>query len=1016
MDKLFDSKVFKVAIYTVVIISLLFVSVNNAFAGDAEAKKYTYDSISKNNVGVMNCIEVTQGTPGDVSQIKSDATSVGIDTLYGLNPRGFDYFGEVFNPLSSADGISSEANDKIKDYPHMRSTGRAIEGNFYRVWYNQPNHLQDNINWDSSETNDLHVENMTRVENAIVYPILRALSGVAFNLIALINSLFNALVKFEIWLSNIDLSLFSTTIVGDLGNELNKLFIMDGTNPSPLLALSVAMFVIGFAVMTVRFLTSGGTSIRAVFQEFGYLILGMLVAAAAMTGAIDNMTTSLSKFSSNLVGAISSDAGSNFKLYKYEMKDQIQAANMTEFAISNKPYVDLLIKNQFGCSVEELELNGENWGMSDDELANIINNITTDGGVDLFVVNVGSTWDTSDTGHTNKGVGGSASYGNLGYYWYAASTDTNIKNPFSADGDTIKLNKDAYDDSSETKMLFITDFLAAVDAQNEGSNKAQSIMRNFEGSYYDFIGMFMLLLVSVMLFLALLVGVLMAAFGKLVFNVFIVFIAILPILIITPIKNVRAYSKQFVFTWLISGLKMVVGLVFVMAVLMISGILCQQGYIGYLLDIIFLFVVFRFGPKLFVAINNAVNSTELGREQLGFTRDIDRAFNNAATSAQSRRGVFATMNRAKDRRAELLQDMKTSSGIENKHGMLAADAAVDDLLNNFGNNGEATGSGVNGGITISDDNYEEISNLKQQAADKIDALNEKDDATLAEEFGINNQLYLDVARNVEVNKLKLRAIESDNALRRDKELNWRLSTKGKMLSSIPGISSVLAARSAIFVDKKIGNIDIDFKKKNVKAALEWAEIHKHNVANNQIGVYEDSNGERRTANISQIMAVKKEAEVKKITDGLKTSVLKLNREGSDTPQRTVNTSIGGKAHPNSSTDNSTGNSAAKSDKSKQHNSQKPLANNTKPKTQESNNGDEHGNTHAKNFSINNKNKPEPEQHKDVNDSLGKGIRSNLKAQETSNPMKTDGGGQDNTSKRVYKRDSRSSDFGNVNNQ
>ena len=45
MDKLFDSKVFKVAIYTVVIISLLFVSVNNAFAGDAEAKKYTYDSI-----------------------------------------------------------------------------------------------------------------------------------------------------------------------------------------------------------------------------------------------------------------------------------------------------------------------------------------------------------------------------------------------------------------------------------------------------------------------------------------------------------------------------------------------------------------------------------------------------------------------------------------------------------------------------------------------------------------------------------------------------------------------------------------------------------------------------------------------------------------------------------------------------------------------------------------------------------------------------------------------------------
>lgn len=580
---------------------------------------------------------VQLGTPGDISGFSDSAVQIGFDTLYGLSSRSWSYNGET------------PGEDYSKDYKDYIKGTQWIDGK-ERVWYNDPTQIDAGLAWSSDGTKDLHAKNI--LSTSLSKDFAGIVSSGPFNVLAAINQVLAYPTDLFIYIANIDVTgLLNILHWESFNNAVKTMFIGDGLN-SPVLILAIVIFLIGLAAMVTKYITSGGQALSAIGGEIATMFLAMFILAIAVNGTYTNLVTTFSNFTISLTQSINvAGDESATSLYTYQTGDTTTDAAKTQIGLTAKTYVDMVIKSRLGYSVDELKLwddteqtTQENWGISKSDMQDIVKKISG-GDINTFMVK------TSD-GTSN----GTYTTGDLGYWYYATLSGADPSNPYTIKNGKVVINNG----NANERMYYMADLLAAIDAKTGGSAKAQTIMSNLSNSGYDWAGMFLCCLVTIFLTLSLVFPTMFTLFGKVLFNVGIIFIPIMPVLIL--IRQTRDYAKKMLNTWLVSAIKMVVGQIIVYLILYMSVAVSASGSVGMIIDILILFAFSKYVPLFISRINQTVSNNF---DQLEFARRADQSFGSFASKVYGNRGFAKNMNSIASMRDQMREKKQQLMNISN---------------------------------------------------------------------------------------------------------------------------------------------------------------------------------------------------------------------------------------------------------------------------------------------------------------------------------------------------------------
>lgn len=628
LKKIFNKKVLITILICSALLITFIVSATN-FAYAADRRTYSKDSMTKEWSMSGQGLEQTEGHADNIKVFGKEASRIGINQLFGCSDRSTSYYGE--RPLG---GINTGA---WKEYRAINETW--INGHRRQWSWNPDEALPDGFEyeWQDNETNDLHAANMVGDPHNIFSNIFQNFN-ILYGLFSGLNALFSIAMNGLIDLANFDingiLDAFNLTNNSGTGvaDVITHLFISKDGKPSVVLLIAALLFIVSLVILIIKRVTAGTTSFREIVKEFVFLLLAAAVAAVCLTGGAITLTKTLSQFSTNLISAITKEGGETLDLFVYESNDNAYAsrdAANTQKGICSKVFIDLMIRNQFNCSPDELTLYGngkakDNWDLDDNQVKALIRKIQCEDedsqGEHVFDVSTGQ-----NKGVTSSGGGTNSGSPNLGYFWYCATcVDSSVSSGFKIGAD----NKAELIQGDKNTNLYVMDFLAGVDAMKDGSPKAQAIMSQMVHPVRDIGAMAMCMLVTLATAFALVCATIYCLMGKIIFNIGAVFLPIVPIMLLIPFGNLRQQVKPILMTWLIAILKMVVGQVFIILLITFSAALCQSGSMGMFLDIIFLIAMAFFSKNIFTKLNDIFSKHEIGA-----TRAFNNGFNKASNAA-----------------------------------------------------------------------------------------------------------------------------------------------------------------------------------------------------------------------------------------------------------------------------------------------------------------------------------------------------------------------------------------------
>ena len=675
-----------VAFFAVVI--LLSVSMVTVFA--AQKLDIKKDDMKNNSVTSGGILYNTAPSPSyDFKNVNGESVDIGIDALYGSDNRDSTYNGEV-----------PGNNEDYKDKPKF-ATGYVDV--IKRKWFFDPKSINEKLNWNSGSTNDIHAIGLQDKNKNWFSPIFDGLvnggSGIGFLIASILNAVFGAILTFFIRIGNMDLAHIDLIRNLPIAKTLTTILIGDGKSFSPIFILSVAISIIGMVALAIKNITSGTESFKKIAQEFIIFVIAMVLVGVSLNGSYDKLMDATKNFSNNAVTSINKDIGNKIKLFAYSTGNSEEDINNTMIALTKKPFIDIVIKQQFGYNVNELDLYGEGvdtqklWGISPERMKELVAatySFEQENGV-AQVVNylVQQLTGTQVQNNSNSNNGNNSSNislfsvstgtsnnndaPNLGYFWYAASTGVDNMNPISND------NGWHFNYGSKDRVLFIMDLLSSIDAEVGGSPKAQAIMKSFQNHHNYWLEMLMIGFVTVAEVYAIAFVAIVSMISKLIFNVGFMFIPFFPIMLLIP--NLRDTARKAMNTWINSAVRMVLAQAIMLIIIYTSTSLTSYGEVsGYIIDIIVLIGFGRFAPILLMKINEIVSAS---RDQLQTARSIDSRLNSMADSYSRNNNTFDRINAIK-RRRDMLDGEKAGQETDNEVDYSTETTRnSDDMLNRY---------------------------------------------------------------------------------------------------------------------------------------------------------------------------------------------------------------------------------------------------------------------------------------------------------------------------------------------
>lgn len=690
----------KILLVIAVLFSLTLSFIGVAYAGQQfSANK---DSMKNSSVIGASIISNNGGGVPDLSGFdpgKKKNPGIGFDSLYGISSRDTIYTGEVPN---------------IEDYKDKPKMSSAEIDSTTRNWYNDPKSVTEKLSWDNGNTNDIHAMNLLDQNINFMTTVIRMLGGFAIAIFMFFNAIFALLLKLFIAIGNFDVTFITKLDPIGISKNVRDVIIGDGSTISPILILATVIFMIGLVGLIAKYVTSGEAPARKIMQETMILILAFFLVAVSINGGWDKILEKTTQFSSTVITALNKDLGSKIKLFTYSTGNPGDDANNTMNGISAKTFIDVIIKQQFGVSVNELDLYGAGvdtqklWGIDQATMQNIVKNVSSE--ANIATVSNGSE-DNSATP-------------NLGYMWYAASSGVKANDPFYVKDGKIYPNV-----VSKDRTLYVIDILSAIDAEAGGSPKAQAIMRSFKSPSSYWLEIFMCTIITIVETWAIALLAIISLASKLLFNAGFFFVPFFPIMLLIP--KLRDTARKAINTWINSAVKMVLSQAMMIIIIFTSSSLCSYANFGsYFVDIVVLIFFGKYAPVILTRINDAVSAN---RDQLQFARRIDSRLSSAANS-YSRKNMLDNINDAKTRKKEL-RDRLNNNAKNSDHPKDYTEDAKNSLGGlpdggKFSNYGE-------GGIEFTDKDKEDYKDIVDNLADKNEEIDKISDADLAKQLGID---------------------------------------------------------------------------------------------------------------------------------------------------------------------------------------------------------------------------------------------------------------------------------------
>lgn len=582
----------------------LFGAVNLAFplvASAGDEGWYTADSMRKaNNILAPEIYGATAAGSGDLSGFGEGTTKIGFDTLYGTTQRDTTYSGEVPNSDPGQWG----------EYPHL--FGNWIDGR-WRMWEEKPEFLltgstddvNNDLSWKSGKTKDLHAYLLVSHSNVGVFDgFLKGLGGMSFAAASAFNAPFSWILKLFISFANFDVNAIASNsdLLDNLAKTISRLFTIDDNgNISPVLVVALAVFMIGLAALIVRRIRGSGSA-HELGKEIVMLILSFVLIGVSFIGGqggYSRLIQSMGTLTTSLTEGIAGSEQDDIELFRYDTDNANADLNNYMGGLTAKGYIDTVIQSQFGYPVDELELwndnnadvSQKNWGISTDEMKTIVRNIGGEtGDQNLFAVSTSA-----------NGTESNSNAPNIGYWWYAVTSGIDPSNPFEVSDGKIITHK-----CDPKQGVFIMDLMAAIHAKTSGNpssvgyTKTEKIVDTFYSHDWKWAEMFVQVLITIMLVLAIFFLSIASFIFKIIFNIGFIIIPILPILLL--IKKTRGMARKLLFSWVSSAIIFILCLICMCAILFTSSALSSKGFVGILVDMALLGAAAFAAPRLVQAL------------------------------------------------------------------------------------------------------------------------------------------------------------------------------------------------------------------------------------------------------------------------------------------------------------------------------------------------------------------------------------------------------------------------------
>jgi hypothetical protein len=569
------------------------------------AASFQYPGLLDNKYQVIENLDNYTPTT-DSYPFKSGTTinSVGLPTLWGEDKPLMRYLGEVPYYLKD-DSVGS----KLRVYNGTIINGKSRNWSNGSTTTGNGNTKLSNI---TENSDDLHIKALvyTTPSNGAEY--------IVYQIMYFINKVINIPLTIILWLKSVDMTSILTMVdkTGGLSDTFNTLFLISpGGDISPFLLIMLILFILSLVSVIIK-VVKGEKSGALVLRELGFFILAACLAGIAMASSAK---TNISKFGINLSTSITNDitaaSSTTSGLYLYSTNNLSQDNDMTQTAFLKKPNIDMIIQNQFGVPVSELDIkdaSGKNTGNFGSQALTALDDVYNK---NTFEVNNGAT-----------------SVYNLGYYWWAADSLVDEKSPIS--GST-------YNSSTNDRVLFIIDFLndARVRAnQNKETavvNRIDTIINHLWAPNYNssIASVFLLTILSLAMTFAFFIDVIFMTIGKLIVSIGIFAIPILPGLFLY--SKTRDLSKKICSTYFVGFIRYIVGLLVFNLICMITSTLSNYGIPGIVIAIIICFIIGKLMPKFIMYLNN-----QLSYKELRFMQPVSNGMNKYCSAVVKNRDRY----------------------------------------------------------------------------------------------------------------------------------------------------------------------------------------------------------------------------------------------------------------------------------------------------------------------------------------------------------------------------------------
>ena len=524
--------------------------------------------------------------------------SVSFNKLYGEYKGLVRYLGEVPYDISTVD-----SNNRLRTYNSYTIDGKR------RPWSYSDGAGGHGFSGALDSQNEEHLKDLH--VKAMVYTSDDAKWFDAFHIAYLFKDLFKLPLEFLFLVKSLNLSSLIDLVDedGQFAEVINSAFLIDGEgNISPFLLFMLVLYVFGLAFYTVKGLT-GDKSFAVLRRELLVFLLALCVAGVSLT---ETAQSTISKWGVNTLTNLMNDlvigGNDSSSLFITKTSDPAKDGTYSQKALISKLDIDSVIRVQFGVPVEELDVNAKNFGSRYQD----------------------AVYDTFGDGRDFSVSNGAVKVNNLGYYFWAANSEVDEKDPI--DGNSVKT-------ASNYRVLYVIDFLnnarkyAEAAGETEIVNKIDSIAARFWNPNYGdgASSVFLIGVLNLVLFFALLATTIFLSLGKVVVTVGTYAVAVLPGLIL--FEKTRDFAKKLAATYLVGFARLLIGLLLFDLIIAITASVSSKGVTGVLVAIVIAFVAAFVSPKVILEVNRV-----LQREEFPFMRPVNRFMN-----AQLAKGSFAAL-------------------------------------------------------------------------------------------------------------------------------------------------------------------------------------------------------------------------------------------------------------------------------------------------------------------------------------------------------------------------------------